>query len=582
MRELAYERLVHYPGPADAPPIADVDAHARHAAKLFGLPEPAVRWMMRLAGLGRLAAFARADPAGFEDLCRSRPNRVALASFPALNATAVLAAEPAPRDPLARAAALIVAARAIRDDLRSGQLPADTRGDAPLEMGGYLNLFAGGVAAGGLCNTPRKAEDRDYAAVLVRGQPFALDLSGRDAAAIYAALVAIVAEARSAPDRPAIGAISSEGPSARIADVAALARGARGAEALARLGGATFVVSLDLHARPRDGDEAAAQIHAWGFENRWHFAALQIVVLGDATAGATFNFTCHVDGNVMTRFAAELARRAREIEAREGSAGPPPQRIDLAPSPALAAQAARRAEREIHRGRSSYRLDGIGAALLRERGLRADPAFNIALAIAARRVLGRVPSAVELATMSRYRCTGVTIARTTTPEVAAFAERAARAGPSGAEGAAAYAAAEASLRASVREARRFMPLPELLVLSLQQLAAPTPAAEVALPAAAWLASLVSPRPFDVIVSRPAEHPEVASFGRAGALLPYLSAFGLHYQIHEDAIALVYMPARGWPPRLAEITSELGAALRSLTSLPHPREGRALARDGGIV
>ena len=87
-----------------------------------------------------------------------------------------------------------------------------------------------------------------------------------------------------------------------------------------------------------------------------------------------------------------------------------------------------------------------------------------------------------------------------------------------------------------------------------------------LAAAAALAAVGALPRERIILSHPEIFPEVALLGRPGVRLPYVSHFGLHYQMFADRIVLTMMPGKKWTSANDRFVEAVEAALREVIAV----------------
>ena len=541
-RDIAYEKGELYPRPASPPPLLETDEYARRFLSTTSLPRGVARAAFALSGMRGFLAALRTDAQRFERLLSTTDIRLAPFSLLTLNATLLLAEDPAFNAPLERAAALLVAARAFRKDLLAGALAPDSQRGLPLEMGQYANLFGTCLYPRGTCTRVFKADAPDSITVAVKGHFYSLPLApnGRelDFAELHAALSEIVRHARSRPLPGEFGVLSAGNLLERRSAMRAASRGV-GRRELERLAHSLFVLCLDLDSKPEDADRAVAAIHRVT-DNRWHLSSMQLVVTGNAQAALLASFPCGLDGNVMARFGSELVRRSQVLVGSERSGVRPPRAepLRLAAPKKVIERARARVRLTLGEGSGVGTIRGLGSADFKARQMSADAAFNVALLTASRRLLGVLPDALEHTSLSRYRNMGVDMARITTPELAAFADFTADPQCDAGEAERLLRSAVAAHGERLRAARSHLSLKWLSMLNARH-------SSIWRRLPAWLLALSSAGRPDVIVSQPAAGPEILRVGRPGVRVPYVKYFGLHYRIEPSEIRVILMPGADW-------------------------------------
>jgi hypothetical protein len=562
--DLAYERAGGYPEPRDLPPLLEAGEYRRRFVAMSGLPGRLAGALFDRAGIADFAQRLRNDPDEYDRLLRTEDIRWSPFPLPTLNACTVAADDPACPDPLARAARLVAAARSFHRELHAGTLEPDAFPGGPLEMGQYANLFGTCLYPGGSCSRVFKAPDSRHIAVLARGRVFRVDLPEADgtvdATALEGALRRVAElSATASPERSAAGWLTVADQPRRAALVAAarLLPGNRAAlEAIAR---SFLVLCLDLDARPGTLAETARQVHVGDPGNRWYLASWQIVVCGNGKAGFIVSFPCGLDGNVVMRFSAELASRSRSFAPRGPGPAAKVRPLDLALPPGAEILARRNLDGVLAGEPCTFEIRDLGNRRLAAAGLKPDAAFNLALIATLRRALGSSPAVLEHVTLARYRGMGLSMAPVTTPQAVTLADFLAGDGADREIGSRLLAAAQAAHMAALSAARKALPLRVLTMLRLRE------AGWTGRPFAGLVAAATAGRP-EVIVSQPGPRPQVVAVGRPGVRLPYVRHLGLHYQLRDDSILLIFMPGIDSDLRSADLAMSLERDLRRLLDL----------------
>jgi hypothetical protein len=580
-----YERIGAYQQPPLPPLPAPGDYSTLREAGIEtgGVADRLISAAFALTGY---RSFERQLPQNIEGLLRRHNLRLPGVYAPVISATLALADDPRPRDLVERAATLIIAACALRDDVFAGRLPPDTHRGQPLEMGQYPNVFSTNIVVNERGARVFKSAILDRLQIMVAGRLYALTL--RNPAGqlrieeLIPALRAVVGRGQSRQleeaDAP-VGLLTAATAPTQRGAFSALRRAPAGAAALERTRHALMTVCFDLETQPADAAEAALMAHARWPENRWFHSSLQLVIFGNGKAAALCNFSTYLDGNTMMRVASELQKRALSCESgprMEGAAAlPEPEEIDFPCPPGLRPfiEAARRdweAVQDRENKQATFTIAGAGRQLLTGPGVEPVPAFVAALAITARQLTGRHPPITQFFTMSRYRCMDMVTGVVTTPEVERFADAMLDDRGTRDEKRALLVAAVASQQDAGRAARRAIPLTTLMGLYIRE----TPgwrkrfaiAAQMSMGAALRAMGRVKPAGREILVSHPEIYAGVPVVGRPGVRLPYVSCFGLHYQIWDDETVVTMMPGLGWKTPNAELIGLLKSNLKKTQAL----------------
>jgi hypothetical protein len=281
----------------------------------------------------------------------------------------------------------------------------------------------------------------------------------------------------------------------------------------------------------------------------------------------------------MMRVGSELQKRAAVCDlapsAASSSALPEAEEIAFPMLPGLApvAQAARRdwdAVQDRQNQKATYTLDGLGRRALKAPGVEPVQAFICALAMTARQLTGRHAPITQFFTMSRYRCSDMVTGVVTTPEVERFVDAMIAGAGSHAERRELLVRAVASQQEAARVVRRSLPLQILMSLYVREQSGFRK--RFALFSQQGMGLLLKamgrmkPAQREILVSHPEIFPEVPVVGRPGIRLPYVTCFGLHYQIWEDATVITMMPGATWQTPNDELIARLTSNFRAVQQL----------------
>lgn len=584
-----YEQLPAYPKPplVPLPGPADLDALLAELNQPRGsLARTITEGFMGLTGF---RSFLRTLPDRIEDLQRTHNMRLPGLFAPVISATLALADDPHTQDPLARAATLVFGARSLYDDLQSGKLPPDTHRGEPLEMGQYPNLFSTCQIVENRSTRVFKSSHLGQITVLVRGRFYVLPIGtpGVDTsvAQLTRALAAIVSRAHSASteDAPASpGILTCARDETQLRAFTRMQSVAVNSQSLQMLRHSFLTLCLDLDDAPATHAESALLGHSAHQENRWFHQSLQLVVFSNARSSAICNFTCYLDGNTMMRGCAEIQRRAAACTpAADQLAAQPdlPSATELQWQipPAALEQARRDLAPILDTQQATFEIAGFGRTLFESRPADAVPAFILALQMTASRLTGAPARITQFLTLSRYRCTDLTTAMVSTPEVARFADTLAAGAVDRSEARRLMAEAVAAQAEATRAARRFLDLPTIQLLFIRAQTGPR-RRFVGLAFMLRLVLLKAVGTFkdmgrDVLVSHPEIYPEVFLAGRPGIRIPYVKNFGLHYQIFPNKTVITLMPGLNWAVPNEKLIAELSHDLARI---------REIVEEGAVV
>jgi hypothetical protein len=569
---------------APLPPLPSADDFASLARWGLLRLTPTSRRILRTAlrAIG-YQAFHDTLPERLEGMLRSTNTREwHFFATPVFSATEALADDPRISNALERAATLVIAAHSLCQDVMSGRLEADTHRGQPLEMGQYPNLFSTIALVDDRARL-YKGKRFDLVGVLVRRRIYILDLSAEGeltVPSVAKALAIAVAHSEAAPALPddaAPGILSATNTRTLTSALRAMEASEPNASSIAALRECFVVLCLDLDSSPASSAEAARLTHAANPANRWYLSSFQLVVFGNAKAGLILSFMAYLDGNVQTRSAAELWRRAARQPLDPSGAGPegtgrlipPPRALDWKVSRRLARRAWRQVRRVQDDQVATFVISGVGRKQFNAAHVEPVGAFVLALALATKRRAGRVPAVLQLLTISKYRCVPVGAAIVTTaPEAGAFFacledER------DRSKARSLLGAAIESQARECRSSRDRLALSLPIEMFIRTRRGPRRAFTFGVLVAAALALKATGSvglKQDVIISYPTIYPEIDVVGRPGVRLPYVNHFGLHYQIHENEILLTFMPGLKWRTANAVFVPELERAIHEILEI----------------
>ena len=576
-----YEHVPGYPIPPSVP-LPDVDDPSTledMGVKPGRFSATLVRLATRLTGF---RSFQQQLPGRIDELLRTENLRGPGLFAPVIAATLVMQDDPRPVDPVQRAATLLFGARQLHDEVMSARLEPDTLKGQVLEMGQYPNLFSTSLIVDG--KTPRifKSSKLTQITVLVGGRIHLLEMGDLMTETSFdqlaQALHQIVAQAQNHPlgaDEFPAGALTSGTAKTQVAAFSQMEQSADNRESLEAMRHSFLTLCLDLESQPTDDGETGWLAHTGNPDNRWHNSSLQLVVFGNARAVAICNFNAYVDGNTMMRGVAEIQRRATQVSVPEPPYAPP---VVLPPARALSwsipQAAVQQARKDLDwvRGEkdATFVIPDIGRTFFTEHGLGAVPTFIVALQMTAGTLIDRPVGITQFLSMTRFCCMGVKTEVVTTPEVERFVALAKQDGVDPHEAMALLRRANDSQAQAARHKRRQLPLREVFSIFVTTKRGASRLWTIGvLAVTVVLLRLFGKFQFDapdIITSHPAIYPEVPVVGRPGIRLPYAREFGLHYQIWEDHITIVMMPALQMKHSNQEIISTLSDSLARIREL----------------
>jgi hypothetical protein len=562
---LAYENVEGYPRPASLPPLSELESYIQEYADQARISRRAARFLFRLSGFDRRLEQLQRDPLLYETALRDVPARFMISNAIMFSATAVLRDEEESPAPLDRAARLVAAARSFYLDLLAARIPPDAFRGAPLEMGQYRNLFSTCNYPSGACMNIYKSPEDSYIVAAANGCYFKLPLplvEGRvDLPSLHAGLETVVAEAHKEAADASPGALSAAAPIQRVVGFSLLRFRPQNRAALEILANAFLVLCLDLQSSPADEEEACRLAQSGNLDNRWYLASNQIVVYANAKASIVFSYICGIDGNVMTRFTADIRRRALQLATSDATKGNAPatrpERMRFSIPAWLARWAHASCRGMLADERALFRIRDWGGESLLRRGLRLDSVFNIAMMMAAEKIAGRPPVYVELLTMAKYRYRGLGDSLPWSPAVSRLADPAFDA-ERGEEAAETLRQALEAHRQALRRDRERFNLSDLLSLHLA-LSAPWRWPLIVFTLMKLMSSI------DVIVSFPQPSEDIDVVGRIGVRL-FARLFCMHYETSAESISVAFMPSQGRSVPNREVFAAFEESLRKIVRI----------------
>lgn len=513
---------------------------------------------------------------GLEDLLRRCDLRRLGQCAPTISATVNLVDDPRGVSALQRAATVLLAARQLYAEIRSGNLPPDRFRDQELEMGQYPNLFATSIVWDGWRPRVFKSTDTSHVTLAIGRRLYSLDLGELEAGlpieSLQEALEELVEHARRSPlpiNEPALGLLTCAKPATQRKAFRLLRRDGGSREALQALRHSLFTLCLDLEQEPATDAAAAQMAHSENLANRWHHASLQLVVFDNAKACAIFKFDASIDGNTMMRGAAEIQKRASRCPLhspaqQSGAAVPVATELHCR----IGRSHLRRARRDIRaildNQQATFEISSIGRHFFQTRNVDSVPAFILALHMTVAHLTGTSARIEQQLALSKYRCMGLTTAVVTTPEMVRFTQYAAGAEIDAGKAKELMRAAIDSQQRACRQARNHLPVSQLVALFTCYLQGWQKIKVAAIVVACKLLGIKWYS--DVIVSHPSIFPEASMLGRPGVRLPYLNYFGLHYRMMDDSITVTMMPGADWDIPNADFIAVLEDRLRCLQEI----------------
>jgi hypothetical protein len=587
-----FEQLPGYPKPPPAPlpDLGDLRLFTAFNVTDTPLAQRIAHGGMAASGFTSFVKKLKYDE--LECMLRSINLRLPGVFAPAYSTTSALLDDPRPLTPFQRAAALIFGAYSLYHSVICAELEPDRLRGKSLEMGQYPNLFSTSMILEGRKLALFKSVFEPQISVLVGGRIYLIQMENLETETwvegLATALERLARHALPLPlEAPSLGLVTAASSFTQERIFNLMAHSPTNAPNLRALRRSFLTLCLDLDSAPETAGESARMAHSTNFTNRWFHSSLQIVVFGNARACLLTSYTAYLDGNVLTRGAAEIQKRAAVYPFAEEAAADdtifPVQELtwDLDPS-TLPVQLYQRAQAEIDNllddQTATFELTGMGSAYFDLTHLLPAPAFVLAVQAAASSLSGRTAEINLFSGQSTYCCMDVIQARVSTPAVKQFARAVNLAvdpddNPDSDPGQArALLQSALESHATVLEAASQHIPTDILMLLFERTRRGGQQFRARTCLAAMQACLVVLRQAnrrlmrDVIVSFPAVHPEVLLVGRPGVRSPYVKSFGLHCQIQPDKTVLTLMPGLGWRITNDEVAGQIVKNLKSIAQI----------------
>ena len=585
--QLIYEHLPGYivPPLIPIPEPGDIRSLANTGIRLTPGSECIIRTFLRISGF---MPFWKKSPEILEDLLRQHSMRLPGLCSPVISATAALVDDPRSMSPVERAATLVCAVRSLYDDLMSAKLPQDEYRGQPLEMGQYANLFSTSLVIENRKVRMHKSAKFTQITVIANHRMYIQEIGtpGHDVSIeqIQDALGRIIKKAYASPaEVPAIGTLTAAGNHTQFRAFDQLLRNRANATAYGELRESFFTLCLDLDAMPADDAEAAQLAHSQNHANRYHHSSLQLVVFGNGKACGIFNFTTYLDGNPMSRSAAEIQKRAamQALESTKGAESihstainplPEARELHWSINPKMEQLAQQESAEITDHQAATFEISGIGRQFFAANQVSAVPAFITALQMTTDRLVGQPVQITQFLTLSRYRCMDLEITDVSTPDMIDYTRLMNQENQDPERAFAGLQQAILSQTEAMRQIRQGINLEALIMLYLKQqkgvrLFLSTSMLVVCMTILMVMKALASHQK-EILVSHPDIYPEVSVFGRPGVRLPYVKYYGLHYQIMNEKIVITMMPGLNWKIPNSDFICELQGSLEKIRLIIH--------------
>jgi hypothetical protein len=508
--------------------------------------------------------------------------------------------DPRNSGPIERAASLILAMYNLYEDIASGNFEPDRHQGQVLEMGHYLNLFSTCFIVEN--GRPRifKSTNTSQITVIIDGRFYSLKVGdlrpGTELKQLKGALVDIVQRARRSgarPSSPSPGLLTCANDSTQLMIFSKLQECEINARSLLTLRHSFITLCLDLDSYPSSATEATLAAQSRNCGNRWFHSSFQFVVFGNGSASLISHPGAYLPGDTAIRAAHEIQARAlKYYEGREAAGEyaplPPAQELEWEIDQELIARARRDIELVMDEQQASFEILNIGKSYFDLRNLPAVPVFIVALQMTIKRLTGKMSVIRQFLSMSKYRCMSMTTAVVTTKEVIDFVNYMEKGVVQSERAIMLLRRAVDSQLEECRTVRKYPPFQlvfELFVRSdkksnkrSRRMRAFVASRVVGL---AFKAGLFKYSPVDVVVSHPRIYPKFSILGRPGIRIPYVTDFGLHYQIHDNKIMATVMPSLNWSIPNGDLIAALEESLGQIQTVINNAQTDYTAVNGAM-
>lgn len=219
---------------------------------------------------------------------------------------------------------------------------------------------------------------------------------------------------------------------------------------------------------------------------------------------------------------------------------------------------------------ATFTIHSIGRDFFKEKGIPGIPSFVIALQMTLKQVLDKQVNIHQFVSLAQYRYMDLTTAIVSTEDVKQFTNHFLDGHSYNKEYFELFLKAIDSQKAVIDKVRSKLPLSDIFTLffmnssKFQKIWSQT----LILPLL-WLLKkfkLITMTSREVLISHPGIYPNVPLVGRPGVRLPYVTYFGLHYQLWPDKIVFTFMPGLNFQIPNEKISQLLEANLFKLKKL----------------
>lgn len=522
--------------------------------------------------------FINRLPDQAEQLLRTTNLRGPALFGPVISATVALQNDAQNPSALQRAVQLVIGSYMLHTDIRAGNLLADRAGENYLEMGQYPNLFATSIIIEDKTTRIFKSACQNQFTVLCKGQFFLVEIDDWDdpllAGRLYATLQEIVSRSEVPVCKYNPGAISAASDRTQHRIFKILKSKQTNRFPLERLRHSLFTLCLDLEEQPTSYASALQLAHSGNDANRWFHSGLQLVVFGNAYAAAICNFSVYLDGNTMMRGCAELLERAAAStrpelpEAHIKSFRIRPLKWDIPPA------FVEKAQQELSRIKSidpaTYDLPDLGKQTFKDLGIKAVPAFVVALQATLIQLTGSNRRIHQFICLTHFRYMDLTTTQISLPSVTACARMLLRNEVNAQEFTKLLKRSIEAQNKQITMSRQRFPVEDTIALFLKTRTGIGGRYSRILVALLVFLLKVSGQikqlRREVIISHPKIYPQLPYIGRPGVRLPYITYFGMHYQILDDQTRITIMPGQRWTTANSILANTLQNNLKRIIDL----------------
>jgi len=566
-----FEDLDYYP----KPPL--ISENAFDELQALKNAEPTFSHLLILKSylfLSNYKSFRKNISQNMEEILRISDYQSGALFSPVISATLMLKDDCLSKDPIDRAARLILGARKFYTDLVEGKLEPDKYNDQVLEMGQYLNCFSTSQVIYKKNAKIFKSMKTSRILVIVNKTYFLVEIGDVNKEISYnnlkEVLTKIVKNSKNNSNSESYlspGLLTSAKTHTQIKIFNKLKQIKENQISLDEIKHSFLVLCLDLDKFPSIDAEASKIAHVGNPSNRWFHSSFQFVVFGNSKTSIIMNFSNSISGNVMMRTASEIYKRS--IEVKETVLDINNERFRFIKLPwKINKKQIDKAQKDFanirDRQQACYEINSVGKNYFDLKKINVISVFVIALQIAFRNLMKKDANITQFVSLSKYRYLDLVTANVTTKENLNFIDELDSDNFSKNEKLKLLKSAISSQRNEIRKARKTFTIIDQILYQMDfskgLFKIYLKILVVIILILLRLSGFFKKKGREIIISHPRIFDEVTIVGRPGVKISYARYFGLHYQIFEGKIVITMMPGVNWKIPNKQIINELERSL----------------------